>query len=100
MVTADLARRDIDPVDLKTADGGSLIRKKDLLNVARDFQIVIETFLFIRLGIDDRVVKSEGRLFGDRFEYHEVTLGEGRTHGTVAQGEQAHVLPAVEKTPA
>ena len=61
------------------------------------FKIVIEPLLFVRFRVDDRVVKREGRLLGDRFENDEIALGEGRARGAVAEREHSHVLLAVKQ---
>ena len=85
------------PVISKPSIGGGLRRKKDALNVARDLQVVIEPFLFVRLRIDDRVVKRESRLLGDRFEDDKIARGKWRAHRAVGHREHAHVLSAVKQ---
>ena len=60
-------------------------------------QVVIEALLLVRLRIDDRVVKREGRLLGDRFEDDEIALRERRARRPVAEREHAHVLLSVKQ---
>ena len=74
IIAADLACRNVDPADFEAVDDGRFAGKEDALNVARDFEIVIEPFLFVRFRINDGVVKREGGLLGDRFENDEIAL--------------------------
>ena len=67
------------------------------MDVARDRQVVIESLLFVRLRINNRIVKRECRLLGDRFEDDKIVLREGGTHSAVGKSEHAHVLFRVEK---
>ena len=97
IIAAHLARRNIDPAISKPLNGRRFCRKQNALNVARDFEIVIEPLLFVRLGVNDRVVKREGGLLGDRFENDEIALGKGRAHRAVPEREHAHVLLAVKQ---
>ena len=82
IIAADLACRNIDSADFEAVDRRRLRREQNALNVTRDFQIVIEPFLFVRLGINDGVVKREGGLLGDRFENDEIALRK-RTRSSV-----------------
>ena len=59
-------------------------------------QIVIEPLLFVRFRINDRVIKRESRLLGDRFEHDEIARVKGRAHRAVANREYAHVLLSVK----
>ena len=72
VIAADLTRRHINSTDLKPIYGGCFGGEEDALNVSRDFEVVIETFFFIRFRVDDGVVKREGGLLGDRFEDNEI----------------------------
>ena len=58
---------------------------------------MIKPLLFIRLRVNDRVVKREGRLLGDRFENDKITRGKGPAHRAVANREHAHVLLTVKQ---
>src|SRR5205807_8326281 len=80
VIAANLARWDVHPANFKSVHLRRFRRKKDALNVARDFQIVIEPLLFVRLGINDGVVKRERRLLGYRFENDKIVLREWRAH--------------------
>src|SRR5439155_714273 len=57
----------------------------------------IESLLFVRLRINNRVVKRECRLLGDRFEDDKIVLRERGTHSAVGKSEHPHVLFRVEK---
>src|SRR5260370_5218211 len=80
IIAADLARRHVHPADLKPTDARRFGWKKNALNVARDFKVVIESLLFVRLRINNRVVERECRLLGDRFKNDEIVLRKWRAH--------------------
>ena len=74
IIAADLSRRNVDSADLEAVDPGRFRRKQNALNITRDLKIVIEPLLFVRFRIDDRVVKGESRLLGNRFKNDEIAL--------------------------
>src|SRR5437879_10626550 len=63
IIAADLARGHVDSADLKSVHVGRFSWKQNALNVARDFQVVVEPLLFVRLGIrsEERRVGKECR---------------------------------------
>ena len=48
VIAADMARGNIDAADFKSRDDRRFARQQDALDVARDLEIVIEPFFFIR----------------------------------------------------
>ena len=74
IIAAHLARGHIDAADLEAVHRRRFCRQQYALNVARDLEVVIESLLFVRLRIDNRVIEREGRLFGNRFEDDKVAL--------------------------
>src|SRR5205823_11532346 len=97
VIAADLPGRNVDPGNFESGNGRRFFRKQNPLNIARDFQVVIEPLFFIRLGVNDGVVEGEGGLLRDRFEDNKITRREWRTHRTVANREHAHVLFAIKQ---
>ena len=97
VITADLTGRNIDSADLKSVHCRSFSGQQDALDVARNFEVVIEPFLFVRLRIDNGVVKSKSRLLGNGFEHHKITLRERCAHRATGQCEHAHVLFTVKQ---
>ena len=97
VIAADLPRRNVETGNFETGNGRRFFRKQNSLNVARDFEIVIEPLFFIRFGVNDGVVEGEGGLLGDRFEDDKITRREWRAHRAVANREHAHVLFAIKQ---
>src|SRR5207244_8111290 len=85
IIAADLARGHVDSADLKSVHVGRFSWKQNALNVARDFQVVVEPLLFVRLGINDGVVERERRLLGERFETDERRFREARAASPVGE---------------
>ena len=65
IIATDLARGDIDAADFEAIDRRRLGWEQDALNIARNFEIVVEPLFLICLGVNDGVVERERRLFGD-----------------------------------
>src|SRR5438132_1165388 len=86
IIAANLARRHVHATNLKSVYDRGFGRKKNPLDVARDRQVVIESLLFVRLRINNRIVKRECRLLGDRFEDDKIVLRERGTHSAVEIG--------------
>src|SRR5262249_47864086 len=74
IIATDLTCRHIYPANLKSIYIRCLCGKQNSLNIARNFEVMIESLLFVGLGINDRVVERKGGLLGDRFENKEVVL--------------------------
>src|SRR5207245_1593866 len=72
IIAAYLPGWHVDAADLKSINGRRLGWEQDTLNVARDFEVMIEPLLFIRHRINDRVVERKGGLFGDGFKDNEI----------------------------
>src|ERR1043166_3539452 len=97
IIAAYLASWHIKPADFEAINGRRFRREQDALNVSRDFEIMIQPFLFVRHRINDRVVESKGRLLGDRFENDKISLRKRRTHWTVCHRENTEVLVAISE---
>src|SRR5438045_9768275 len=97
VMAAELRRWNIETGNLETGNVRRFFRKQNSLNVARDFEIVIEPLLFIRFGVNDGVVEGKGGLLGDRFEDDKITRREWRAHRAVANHEPANVLFALKQ---
>jgi hypothetical protein len=74
IIAAYLAGWHINAADLKPIDRRRFRWKQDTLNVPRDFEIVIESLLFVSHGINDGVVKRKGGLLSDRLKNDEIAL--------------------------
>jgi hypothetical protein len=74
IIAAHLAGWRINAADLKPINRRRFRWKQDTLNVPRDFEIVIESLLFVSHGIDDGVVKRKSGLLSDRFKNDEIAL--------------------------
>src|SRR5438067_3850756 len=91
VIAADLPRWNIETGNLETGNVRRFFRKQNSLNVARDFEIVIEPLLFIRFGVNASVVEGEGGLLVDRFVDDKITRREWRARRSVANRQPAHV---------
>src|SRR3954454_7317593 len=60
VIAAHLPRRNVETADFKTFYNRRFSWKQDPLNVARDFEIVVEPLLLVRFRVNDRIVEREG----------------------------------------
>src|SRR4029078_104305 len=97
VIATHLAGGCINPAYLKSVNGGSFGWKQDTLNIPRNLEIVIESLLFVRHGINDGVVERKSGLFGDRFENDEVSLRKGWARRALRQRQNAQVLVSIPK---
>src|SRR5215831_2964667 len=74
IISAHLPGWDIEAADFESAYRWRLCRQEHALNVPCNLQIVVKPFLFVSLGINDRVIERESRLLRDRLENDKVTL--------------------------
>ena len=87
IITAHLAGRHVDAANLKSVDSRRFSRKQNTLNVTRDLEIMVEPLLFVGHRIDDGVIESKSRLFGDGFKHDEIALREWRALGAISERE-------------
>src|SRR4029077_14383917 len=97
IITAYLAGWHINAANLEPIDGRRFRWEQDALNVSRDFEVVIQPFLFVRHGVNDRVIERKGRLLGDGFKNDKISLRKRRTHWTVGHCENTEVLVAISE---
>ena len=89
IIAAYLAGGHIKAADLKSVNGRRFGGKQNSLNIARDFEIVVESLLFIRHRVDNSVIESKGGLLGDRFKNNEIALRKWWGQGTIGDGKDA-----------
>src|SRR5437773_4999565 len=95
IIAAYLASWHINPADLEPIDGRRFRWEQNALNVSRDFEVVIQPFLFVSHRINDRVVERKGRLLGDGFKNEKISLRKRRIPRTVRQCQNAEVLVTI-----
>jgi len=95
IIAAHLPSWHINPADLETIDGRRFRWKQDTLNVSRDFEVVIQPFLFVRHRINDRVVERKSRLLGNGFKNDKISLGKRRAHWTVGDRQNTEILVSI-----
>src|SRR5262245_20878700 len=97
IIAAYLASWHIQTADFEPIDGRGLRWKQDTLNVTRDFEVVIQPFLFVRHRINDRVVERKGGLLGNGFENDKISLRKRHTLWTIGQRQNTEILLAISE---
>src|SRR6266480_4327202 len=97
IITAYLASWHINPADLEPIDGRRFRWEQDALNVSRDFEVMIQPFLFVRHRINDCVLERKSRLLGDGFKIDKISLQKRLTHWIVSPCHNTEVLLAISE---
>jgi len=93
VIAADLSRRNVETGNFEPGMAGDFPEAEFAECSRADFEIVIESFFFIRFGVNDGVVEGEGGLLGDSILKTTKSLGvNGAPFRPVANREHAHVF--------